>query len=280
MSLPVTPIPMETFFKLERSVKTCTPFDRDYQSGTAPVSLLSRMFPSLILYSRFLRIVFQSSAKAKRGRYDDDAFCQSSLAVMRALEAVGVGFDISGLEHLQRLEGPCVVVANHMSVMEAMVLPTIIMPFRKTTFIIKEGLMRYPVFKHVMASRDPIVVSRANPRQDLKTVLQQGAMLLKKGVSVVVFPQTTRAQSFDPELFNSLGMKLAARAKVPALPLALLTDAWGNGRLVKEFGKIDPRKRARFAFGAPIEVRGRGAGEHQRVIEFISHKLDHWQGLR
>ncbi len=265
---------------MERIVNQWPPFEHVYQTVPGSVSVLNRFFPALTFYSRFLRVVFKASAIAKRGRYDGAAWCQSSLEIMRALEAIGVRFDISGMEHLQRLDSPCVVVANHMSVMETVVLPIIIQPFRKVTFIVKDSLMQYPVFKHVLAARDPIVVNRINPRQDLKTVMQQGTLLLKKGVSVVVFPQTTRARSFDPELFNSLGVKLAARAKVPAVPLALVTDAWGNGRLVKEFGRIDARKKVRFAFGPPLMVEGRGAREHQEVIRFISGKLNQWQGER
>jgi len=41
-----------------------------------------------------------------------------------------------------------------------------------------------------------------------------------------------RTVAFDPALFTSIGVKLAQRAGVPVVPLALLTDAWGNGRLV------------------------------------------------
>ncbi len=253
------------------------PFEHAYQTAPGYISPLNRLFPALTFYSRFLGVVFKANAIAKRGRYDDVAWCRSSLAIMRALEAIGVRFDISGLEHLQRLNSPCVIIGNHMSVMETVVLPILIQPFRKVTFIVKDSLMRYPVFNTVLATRQPIVVNRINPRQDLKTVMQQGTRLLSKGISVIVFPQTTRAQTFDPELFNSLGVKLAARAKVPAVPLALVTDAWGNGRLVKEFGKIDARKKVCFAFGAPLTVEGRGALQHQEVIQFISSKLEGWR---
>ena len=256
------------------------PFDHVYQTVPGSISPLSRLFPAMAFYSRFLRVIFKASAAAKRGQYDGAAWCQSSLEILRDLEATGVHFDITGMDHLGQLESPCVVVANHMSVMETVILPGIIQPFRPVTFIVKGSLMQYPVFKHVLAARHPIVVNRINPRQDFKTVIRQGTTLLKKGISVVVFPQTTRAQFFDPEKFNSLGSKLAARAKVPALPLALLTDAWGHGRLVKEFGKIDRRKTVRFAFGPPLTVEARGARQHQEIIRFISGKLDQWQGER
>jgi 1-acyl-sn-glycerol-3-phosphate acyltransferase len=145
------------------------------------------------------------------------------------------------------------------------------------TFIVKDSLMQYPVFKHVLATLDPIVVGRVNPRQDLRTVMQEGVDRLSRGMSVVVFPQTTRSNSFDARRFNSLGVKLAQRAKVPAVPLALTTDAWGSGKIIKDFGKIDTSKTVRFCFGQPIAIQGRGGEAHQAVIEFIKRKLSQWR---
>jgi 1-acyl-sn-glycerol-3-phosphate acyltransferase len=60
--------------------------------------------------------------------------------------------------------------------------------------------------------------------------------------------------------------------------VALKTDAWGNGRLFKDFGKIDPARVVHIAFGQPLVVQGNGAGEHQRVIDFIRENLRRWGG--
>jgi 1-acyl-sn-glycerol-3-phosphate acyltransferase len=106
--------------------------------------------------------------------------------------------------------------------------------------------------------------------------MQEGIDRLNRGMSVVVFPQTTRSNSFDVRRFNSLGIKLAQRAKVPAVPLALASDAWGNGRIIKDFGKIDTSKTVRFSFGQPISIQDRGGQAHHAVIEYIKGKLSQW----
>jgi 1-acyl-sn-glycerol-3-phosphate acyltransferase len=200
--------------------------------------------------------------------------------VLRALERTGVNFEITGINFLKQLQTPCVIIGNHMSMLETVVLPIIIQPVRNVTFIVKQSLLDYPVFKHVMRSRDPIAVGRTNPRQDLKTVLEGGMERLKRGISIIVFPQTTRTNSFDPTQFSTLGVKLAQRANVPILPLALLTDAWRNGKYLKDFGKIDKSKNVKFAFGKPMWVKGRGIDEHQAVVDFISSKMQVWRGNR
>ena len=61
-----------------------------YRTGEDQRSLLGRISPGLALYSHIVSIVFRAGAKAKRGRYDDEAWKASSLDTVRALEAAGV----------------------------------------------------------------------------------------------------------------------------------------------------------------------------------------------
>jgi len=122
---------------------------------------------------------------------------------------------------------PAVFVGNHMSTLETMVLPAIIQPVKKVIFVIKEELTTYPLFGEIAKARDPILVGRENPREDLKIVLEAGSKKLHEGTSVIIFPQKTRSVYFDPSSFNSLGVKLAKRNKVPVIPIALITDALG-----------------------------------------------------
>ncbi len=221
-------------------------------------------------------IVFRASVRAKRGRYGDREWSDSSLAIMKALEHVGVIFEVAGADHFINLEAPCVFIGNHMSALETFVLPCIIEPFKDVTFVVKQSLIDYPVFRYVMRSRDPIVVSRTNPREDLKAVLEGGTERLNAGRSVIIFPQTTRTPAFDPAEFNTIGIKLAKKAGAPVIPVALKTGAWGNGSHLKDFGKIDPSQKVFFAFGEPLAVTGHGAAEHRKVIEFITDSLKAW----
>lgn len=236
------------------------------------------LWPDFAFYVQIIPIIYKAGAKAKRGRYDDTAWTWSSLTTLRAVENAGGRVEITGMEHVTALQGPCVFIGNHMSTLETFLLPVILVPFRPITFVVKPSLVTYPVFGYVMRSRDPIVVSRTNPREDLKAVLDGGCERLAKGMSIVIFPQTTRTPTFDPAEFNSIGVKLAKRANVPVVPLALKTDAWGNGRWLKDFGKFDASKTVHLAFGAPLRVTDRGAEEHDHIIRFITTHLKEWGG--
>jgi 1-acyl-sn-glycerol-3-phosphate acyltransferase len=247
--------------------------DFHYQTAkkTAPV-----LFPSLVFYFRLICIILRAGRLAKNGRYDGSDWMESSYEVMQRLEQAGISIEISGIENIVKANGPIVIIGNHMSMMETLILPVMIQPIKPVTFIVKEALLSYPVFKHVLCSRNPIAVTRTNPRQDLKTVLTEGLDRLSKNNSIIVFPQTTRSHIFDAEQMSSIGVKLAKKAGVPIVPLALKTDCWQNGKKIKDFGKLDATKKAHFAFGEPIMIEGKGDAEHAAVKAFITEKIKEW----
>ncbi len=198
---------------------------------------------------------------------------------MKLLESCGGRFHVRGLENLRKVEGPVVFIGNHMSTLETMVLPFLIAPTKDVTFVVKDALVKSWAFGPVMRSRDPIVVSRHNSREDLVNVITQGQKILAGGRSVAIFPQSTRRIEFRPEEFNSLGVKLAAKAGVKVIPFALKTDFWRNGWFVKDLGPLVAASRdVYFTFGEPMDIRGTGKDENKAIIEFIQANLNAWQG--
>ena len=251
-----------------------------YRTEPQRVSWFARLFPGVAFYCQFAAIVLRSSSLAKRGRYDDQAWSDSSWEVLRALEKVGVEFEISGLEQIAQLDSACLLVGNHMSTLETIILPGLVQPFRKVTFVVKSSLLNYPFFRYVMRSRDPIAVNQIDPRQDLNTMMAGGVERLEKGISLIMFPEGQRTTTFVPAEFNTIGVKLAKRANVPIVPVALLSDAWEIGKWIPDVGKIDPAKKVHFAFGKPIEVTDHGTEEHQAIIDFICKHLEQWKAER
>jgi 1-acyl-sn-glycerol-3-phosphate acyltransferase len=248
-----------------------------YSSAPRDLSWFEKCFPNLVFYPRMLKCIWGAAQLAKAGKFDDDMFAEYSLRMMDILESVGVTFQIDNISRIRNLSSACVFVANHMSMLETFVLPGIIIPSRRVTFVIKESLLEYPVFKHVMRSRDPITVSRTNPREDFRAVMDGGSSRLERGISLIIFPQTTRTSTLDPRMFNTIGIKLARREQVPVIPIALKTDAWATGWPIKDMGKIDPEKKVHFYFGDPITITGSGKKEHEDIIRFIDEKFALWR---
>ncbi len=237
---------------------------------------LCRAFPTLAFYWKVLRIVYGAYKDTKTG-YTPEAWVEDSLGILHALEDCGISVHVEGLEHVaDKSLGPCVIVANHMSTLETFVLPCLIQPHREVTFVAKKSLIEYPFFGPVLAARDPIIVGRVSPREDLEAMLKGGEERLAAGRSLIIFPQSTRSLRLEPENFNSIGVKLARRAKVPMIPLALRSDAWGMGRLLKDFGPVNNSLPVRFKFGEPVRVEGNGKAEQAALCSFISSNLEAW----
>jgi 1-acyl-sn-glycerol-3-phosphate acyltransferase len=254
----------------------CLTTESAYQTADRAGPWMASRFPTIVFYTKILGIVRRAARLAKKGLYDNQRWIESSITTVRALESVGGRFEFQGLNVVARIGSPCVFIGNHMSILETFVLPCLIVPRRDVTFVVKESLVTYPFFGHVMRSRRPVVVRRENAREDLRAVMEDGQKRLEANVSIILFPQTTRSVAFDPKRFNTLGVKLARRCSVPVVPFALKTDAWGLGRWLKDFGRICPAKTVHIHFGEPMQVQGSGREEHNVVVEFIEKRLAAW----
>ncbi len=248
-----------------------------YVSKSSKPNFIIGLLKTPIFAVRIAKLVLDGGRLAKQGKYDVGEWVKSSKRAFDILESVGVKFDISGIENVKNLKEPAVFIGNHMSTLETFVMPLLIQPYRDVTFVIKKELAEMPVFRHIVLTRDPIVVGRQNPREDFKLVMDKGTELLNNGRSIIIYPQTTRTVEFDPKAFNTIGVKLAKKADVPVVPVALKTDAWGNGKIIKDIGKIDTSKTVYFKFFEPMKVEGNGKETHQKIIDLIEKSLSDWQ---
>lgn len=244
---------------------------RNYRSeqGKAPA------FPSFAFYTSLAGIFWRAGNIAKAGEYTGERWSYDSYLVGSLIEKVGAAITIEGVENLA-FDGPCVFEANHMSTLETLFLPCIIQPLKDTTFVVKRSLLGYPCLGRVLAARDPLALGRANPREDLAIVMDGGKKLLEAGRSIIIFTQGTRKTTVEERDFNTLGVKLARKAGVPVVPVALKTDFWSEGSLIKDLGAIKPSVPVHVRFGAPVEIKGNGREEHAQIVGFIKDSFDQW----
>lgn len=231
----------------------------------------------LWFYWRSFQVVCSAAYIAKRGHYNDKEWARHSFGVLQAIERCGGQVKVSGYENLTLNPSPCVYVANHMSIIETFLLPVMLVPFNHLTIVVKESLLDYPVFRHVMRGVNPISVGRKDPRVDFKTIIDGGCASLKRGESVLVFPQSTRSLDFDPKSFNSIGVKLAKKSGMDLIPIAVKTDFLQIGKILRDFGPVDREKVIHLEFGQRISLQGSGREEHERILEFIDSRIDKWR---
>ncbi|XDD50494.1 lysophospholipid acyltransferase family protein [Leptospira sp. WS92.C1] len=230
----------------------------------------------LAFHYGYFKEILRSRKLALKGLYDNPTWCESSAKILDLVENCGGKIKVEGIEKILSVSGPVVIAGNHMSTLETFVLPTFITQHKPITFVVKESLTRGKLFGPIMRSRDPISVGRSNPREDLVAVLEQGTALLRKGMSVIVFPQSTRTTDFTPAEFNSIAIKLASRANVPLIPIALKTDFWENGRIVKDLGRIFRKRKINIVFGDPLLPEKDSRKNQEALLHFVVSHLKNW----
>lgn len=244
------------------------------------------IFDKLFLNTRWYFVygygkeILKGRKLAVKNMYDNEKWAASSYNIFEDVEKSGGKIFIDGMENINKAEGPVVFVSNHMSNLETFIFPCIIAPVKEVTYVVKESLVSNPIFGPVMRSRNPIAVSRKNSRQDLINVLNQGKDILTSGISIILFPEGTRQAEFSPEKFNSLGIKLAKEAGVPVIPIAIKTDFFSTGKLIKDMGPIRRKQPVCISFGEPITIQGNGKAEHKQVVDFIMNKINEFKKLK
>jgi len=223
-----------------------------------------------------ISIVSRCAWKTLRGTFNFETWAEICMSSVIFAEKMGGTVTFDGFEQRAAYPGPVVYVSNHMSTLETMVFPTTLTAFGKLAIILKKSLDTFPFVGAAARAVGSIAVTRKNAREDLVTVLEQGALRLASGSSVLLFPQGTRQAVFEAKRFNSLGAKLAERAGVPVVPIAVKTDFLQTGKWVKDFGPVDPSKPIRF-FCGPVIPTDQGAKKaHEQSVAFIEGKIREW----
>lgn len=227
-------------------------------------------------YLRYSLLIIWSGLKFFFARDPQAAVTLQSLRVMRISEKQGADLSFEGLDRFPPEKGPYVFACNHMGTFEVNALPGLVASRTPMTFVVKQSLLRTPFMGRVLKRLRSIPVARRHPGEDLRQVLEGGTRLLNEGVSVILFPEGTRQEAFSEQRFNSLAIKLAVKAGVKVVPVAVKTDFWGVGKKIKDFGPLNPSRPSHICFGEPLVPEGRGKAEHQAVLAHIRNCLNDW----
>ncbi len=251
-----------------------------------PESMRKSMLYRLSLGSRWyfylnnFGIFARTGRCGRRGRLDKERQIYYSNKNFRLVEKCGGRIHLRGLENLRDVSGePVVLIGNHMSLLETALFHAVAREYLDFTFVIKQSLLTVPFFRDIMRSLGAIPVGRENPRDDLRAVLGDGKKVLESGRSIIIFPQSTRSETFDAAKFNSIGIKLAKSAGVRVLPFALKTDFLGNGKYLRDMGPVRPKRGVYFEFAPARAVEGNGQVLQQEIIGFIQSRLASWQAM-
>ena len=123
------------------------------------------------------------------------------------------------VEHPERLQGACVIAANHLSAFDIPVLYTEVpMQFR---IVANKPLFNIPFLGWHLRRSGQVPIDRATMKTTIKT-LHVAVEDLKQGLSVVIFPEGGRSLSGHIQPFMNGAFYVAIKAQAPVLPCAII----------------------------------------------------------
>ncbi len=122
---------------------------------------------------------------------------------------------ITGREHLP--EGPCVLVANHLSLLDILVLFRLFTPF---VWVSKAENFRVPFIGWNMHLNGYIPLRRGD-RESVLVMLDRCERALRRGTPVMMFPEGTRSRDGILRPFKAGAFDLALRVGVPVVPIVV-----------------------------------------------------------
>lgn len=143
------------------------------------------------------------------------------------LRAAGAKVTINGNEKFP--EGPVLIVANHQGNFDIMVLLGYLE--KPAGFMSKIEVKKIPIVRSWMDEMHCVFLDRKNKRQAVQAFVK-GIDRLKKGHSMIIFPEGTRTKGPAMHDFKAGSFKLAAKANVPVVPVVI--D--GTYRIMEEKG--------------------------------------------
>ncbi|MEE2756020.1 MAG: lysophospholipid acyltransferase family protein [Myxococcota bacterium] len=164
------------------------------------------------------------------------------------LRTTGARCHIDGLENIPE-SGPFIVMSNHCSHLDTPVLIQNL-PFL-FGFIVKEELMKIPIFSGAMKTIGCVAVSRGKGKGD-HSVLDGVARDVAGGKNILIFPEGTRSASPEMLPFKKGGAIVAIKSGVPILPIGLS----GTGRIIPARVLRVTAGDVRMKVGKPIQTEG------------------------
>ena len=162
------------------------------------------------------------------------------------LRVMGVHPEYAGLQHAAGRQ-PRIFLANHLSTLDIWVIAPALPD--TTRFVAKRSLFWIPVLGQAMATAGFIPIDRKDRVRALRS-LARAVETVRRGASMILFPEGTRSRGGKLAPFKKGAFHLALEAGVPIVPVAIS----GTGRVVKPRSIVVSPGPVRVTFAPPIDT--------------------------
>ena len=173
---------------------------------------------------------------------------------------------ISGLENIDRNK-TYVIVANHQSLADIVILYQIKTQFK---WVAKDSLFTVPFIGWSLSLCKHIRIARGR-LGSIKEVYGEARGWLRKGMSVLFFPEGTRSETGEMRAFQNGAFKLAIKEKTPVLPI--LVEGTGSA-IPKGSWLFEPQEPSRIKVLRAIDTSGLQDADFARLRDMTRSMLE------
>ncbi|XP_034283050.1 1-acyl-sn-glycerol-3-phosphate acyltransferase beta [Pantherophis guttatus] len=137
--------------------------------------------------------------------------------VVRTFKYVyGLRFEVKGLEHFE-IEGPCVIVSNHQSILDMIGLMEILP--ERCVQIAKRELLYFGPVGLVIYLGGIIFINRKSTGNAKSVMSGVGQIMTSENLKIWIYPEGTRNMNGDLLPFKKGAFHLAVQSQVPIIPV-------------------------------------------------------------
>lgn len=122
-----------------------------------------------------------------------------------------------GVDNIDTRKSPYILVANHQSLWDIFVLYGIFKPFK---WVSKESVMRIPFIGWNMLLNQYVRIARGDLKS-IKQMMESCRQWLRRGASILIFPEGTRSETSELGSFRDGPFKLAVDCNVAVVPIVV-----------------------------------------------------------
>ena len=220
------------------------------------------MFSRLPYYWRLKRLAKQGRLEERQAIIDE----QVSVWARRLLRHIKIDVTVEGRENLPAPGEVVVFASNHQSYLDIPVLLANIEP--PPPLLARRDLGQIPLLGLWMRQLGCVFVQREDARSGM-TALRHAQQVVEEGRSLVVFPEGTRSRGDGMNTFQAGAVRIAAKARVPVVPVAI--DGSFRG-FEAGGGRICPT-RLRLCFLPRVETQSLTREEQKKLPETIQEMV-------
>ena len=177
------------------------------------------------------------------------------------MAGAGARLQVEGADRID-WSRPCVLVANHQSVIDACALfRAAPVPLR---FVLKQEMTQMPFVGWYARQMGMLFIERGNSRSSPQR-LRDAVAVVRQGATLCAFPEGTRSRDGIVGTFKGGLFQVAIEAGVPVVPVAIE----GSGAVLPSGGfRVRPGT-IRVRFGAPLATTGLKSSDRNALARHV-----------